>query len=284
MGWKKPQASILNQPDFNMELTDSNIAILGAGNLGIAIAMGIVEEQLKEAGQICLTRRNLDHVGYLKAKGFQVSSNNLEAVKQAKMVLLCVQPKQLPRLLEQINPGLTKDHLLVSVITGVSIAEIKSHLKLEVPVVRAMPNTAIAIGESMTCICSEDSKDDALAVQKIFNALGKTLIIEEKLMQAATVLGASGIAFFMRYLRAATQGGVQMGFHSEDAQMIAVQTAKGAASLILENGQHPEVEIDKVTTPEGCTIAGLNEMEHQGLSSALIKGLMVSYEKIKNIK
>ena len=91
-------------------------------------------------------------------------------------------------------------------------------------------------------------------------------------------------SFFLRFLRAATQGGVQMGFHSEEAQLIAVQTAKGAASLILENGNHPEVEIDKVTTPQGCTIEGLNEMEHQGLSSALIKGLMVSYEKIKNIR
>ena len=136
----------------------------------------------------------------------------------------------------------------------------------------------------MTCIACNDSKELALTVQKVFNSLGQTLVIDEKLMQAATVLGASGIAFFMRFLRAATQGGVQMGFHSEEAQLIAVQTAKGAASLILETGNHPEVEIDRVTTPQGCTIAGLNEMEHQGLSSALIKGLMVSYDKIKNIK
>ena len=103
-------------------------------------------------------------------------------------------------------------------------------------------------------------------------------------MQAATVLGASGIAFFMRYLRAATQGGIQMGFHPEEAQLIAVQTANGAAGLILQNGQHPEVEIDKVTTPQGCTIEGLNEMEHQGFSSSLIKGLMTSFQKINNIK
>lgn len=267
-----------------MELANKNIAILGAGNLGIAIAQGIVEEKLKPAGQVFLTRRNLEHVNHLVADGFQVSKDNRSAVQQSGMILLCVQPKQLEKLIEEINPVLTDQHILVSVITGVSIEEIKGHLKIQVPVVRAMPNTAIAIGESMTCICSEDGGEHALMVQQIFNALGQTLIIEEKLMQAATVLGASGIAFFMRYLRAATQGGVQMGFHSEDAQLIAVQTAKGAASLILENGQHPEVEIDKVTTPEGCTIAGLNEMEHQGLSSALIKGLMVSYNKIKNIK
>ena len=103
-------------------------------------------------------------------------------------------------------------------------------------------------------------------------------------MQAATVLGASGIAFLMRYLRAATQAGVQMGFDSEDAQKIAVQTAKGASLLIQGMDSHPEIEIDKVTTPKGCTIAGLNEMEHQGFSSALIKGVMTSYEKITQIK
>ena len=103
-------------------------------------------------------------------------------------------------------------------------------------------------------------------------------------MKAATVLAASGIAFFMRYLRAATQGGIQLGFDSEEAQLIARQTAKGAAMLLQQHHSHPEVEIDKVTTPEGCTIAGLNEMEHQGLSSALIKGIVASYEKISRIR
>ncbi|MFT4833647.1 MAG: pyrroline-5-carboxylate reductase [Marinoscillum sp.] len=267
-----------------MDLLSKNIAILGAGNLGMAIGQGLVESKLKKAADIYMTRRNPSHLSHLVKDGYQIIKDNQEAVKNSQIVLLCVQPKQLVKLLGEIESVLTKDHLLVSVITGVSISEIKSHIKLHVPVVRVMPNTAIAIGESMTCISADDSPENAIAVQKIFDTLGKTLVIEEKLMQAATVLGASGIAFFMRYLRAATQGGIQMGFHAEDAQLIAVQTAKGAASLILENGLHPEVEIDKVTTPEGCTIAGLNEMEHQGLSSALIKGLMVSYEKIKNIR
>lgn len=267
-----------------MEKSEHKIAILGAGNLGISIALGLTDKELADPSNIFLTRRNQDAINHLAEKGFEITANSAEAVTQSKVILLCVQPKQLPLLIEEINPALNDQHVLVSVITGVSIAEIKSLLKIEVPVVRAMPNTAIAIGESMTCLASDDGKEHLIEVQKIFNALGQTLVIEEKLMQAGTVLGASGIAFFMRYLRAATQGGVQMGFDSADAQMIAVQTAKGAASLILTNKQHPEVEIDKVTTPEGCTISGLNEMEHQGLSSALIKGLMVSYEKIKNIK
>ncbi len=267
-----------------MELLQQNMAILGAGNLGIAIGQGIVEAGLKSPGEVYLTRRNLQQISHLGERGFLTVTDNEEAVRQSGYVFLCVQPKQLAALMEEINPVLTENHVLVSVITGVSIDEIKSLLTVKVPVVRAMPNTAIAIGESMTSIACSDGKELAETVQQVFNALGQTLLIDEKLMQAATVLGASGIAFFLRFLRAATQGGVQMGFHSDEAQLIAVQTAKGAASLILESGNHPEVEIDKVTTPQGCTIAGLNEMEHQGLSSATIKGLMASYEKIKNIK
>lgn len=265
-------------------MIENKIAIIGAGNLGVSIAEGLVEKSLRISNDILLTRRHLESISYLQAKGYQTLKSNADAVSQARIVMLCVQPKQLPNVLKEINPVLTKDHILVSVITGVLLEEIESQISIKAKVIRAMPNTAIAIGESMTCICSHQDEEQVKEIQTLFDALGKTLIIDEKLMQAATVLGASGIAFFMRFLRAATQGGVQMGFHSDEAQLIAVQTAKGAASLILENNQHPEVEIDKVTTPQGCTIAGLNEMEHQGLSSAIIKGLMVSYERISNIK
>jgi pyrroline-5-carboxylate reductase len=110
------------------------------------------------------------------------------------------------------------------------------------------------------------------------------MVIGEKLMGAATILGACGIAYFMRFIRAASQGGIQVGFHADEAQAIAAQTARGAASLLLQTGSHPEGEIDKVTTPRGCTIAGLNEMEHFGLSSAVIKGIITSYNEIDKLK
>ncbi|MCR9253111.1 MAG: pyrroline-5-carboxylate reductase [bacterium] len=262
-----------------------NIAILGAGNLGLSIGEGVVEKKLVNADQVTLTRRNTSHISGYSNKGFIVSDNNLEAVKNSQIIMLCVQPKQVEKLIDEIRPALNDDHIIVSVITGVEISQLQEYLQLNIPVIRCMPNTAVAIGQSMTCICTNGTgKDHLELIQSLFETVGKTLVIEERLMKAATVLGASGIAFFMRYLRAATQGGIQMGFHPEEAQLIAVQTASGAASLVLENETHPEVEIDKVTTPEGCTIAGLNEMEHSGLSSALIKGLMVSYEKIKNIR
>jgi pyrroline-5-carboxylate reductase len=144
-----------------------------------------------------------------------------------------------------------------------------------------MPNTAISIQQSMTCIAARNVSDDHLQyVMDIFNQLGKAVRIDEKLMDAATVLGACGTAFAMRYIRANIQGGIEIGFDAATANLIAAQTVKGAAELLLAKGSHPEQEIDKVTTPKGCTIAGLNEMEHRGFSSSLIKGLVASYDKI----
>lgn len=149
------------------------------------------------------------------------------------------------------------------------------------PVFRAMPNTAIAIQQSMTCISfSNASTQQARLVGQLFETLGKVAVIDEKLMDAATVLGACGTAYAMRYIRANIQGGIEIGFDAKIASLIAAQTVLGAAELLLQNGSHPEQEIDKVTTPKGCTIAGLNEMEHRGFSSSLIRGITVSYNKI----
>jgi pyrroline-5-carboxylate reductase len=144
-----------------------------------------------------------------------------------------------------------------------------------------MPNTAIAIRESMTCLSFTNAAVAQVNfVKSLFSSLGKVVMIDEKLMEAATVLGACGTAYAMRYIRANIQGGIEIGFDAATASLIAAQTVKGAAELLLQKGTHPEQEIDKVTTPKGCTIAGLNEMEHQGFSSSLIKGIAVSYNKI----
>jgi len=264
--------------------TVNKIAILGAGNLGISIATGIVEKKLKLPSDIFLTRRHIGLLDKYRDLGYRVSSDSKKAVEQSEIIFLCVQPKQIDALIEVIKPILRKDHILVSVITGVSLDLLREKISGVVQLVRAMPNTAVAIGQSMTCLATQGADTALEKVEPLFQTLGLTLLIEERLMQAATVLGASGIAFFMRYLRAATQAGVQMGFDTEEAQKIAVQTAKGAASLILVHNSHPEVEIDKVTTPQGCTIEGLNEMEHQGFSSSLIKGVMTSFNKINQMK
>ena len=196
-------------------------------------------------------------------------------------MIIAVKPKQIAEVLKEISPALKRHHTLVSVVTGISIADIEHHAGKKASVVRAMPNTAIAIRESMTCIAYRDVAQEKVSkVTGLFDKLGKTVIIEEELMEAATVLGACGIAYALRFIRAATQGGIEIGFDARTASLIASQTAKGAATLLIQNGQHPEREIDKVTTPQGCTIVGLNEMEHQGFSSALIRGIIASYKKI----
>lgn len=265
---------------------NTTIAILGAGNLGVAIANGIHAARLAEAAHITLVRRNTARLEAMREAGFRVTDDAITAVKESSVILICVQPKQAAGVLERIAPYVEPDrHVVVSTMTGVTTDKLQGWL-LDKPVaiVRAMPNTAVAIGSSMTCLCASNASAEQLAaIERLFQGVGHTLIIEERLMKAATVLAASGIAFFMRYLRAATQGGVQLGFDSEESQAIAVQTAKGAALLLQALDSHPELEIDKVTTPEGCTIAGLNEMEHQGLSSALIKGILTSFEKINTI-
>jgi len=137
----------------------------------------------------------------------------------------------------------------------------------------------------MTCMCSNDMGGKSITLAKaIFNRMGHSLEIPEEQMQAATVICASGIAFWMRLIRATTQGAIQLGFDAKEAQELAMHTCNGAASLLIESGNHPEQEIDRVTTPRGCTIEGLNEMEHQGLSSSLIQGIVSSFDKISQIK
>jgi pyrroline-5-carboxylate reductase len=260
---------------------NKKIAIIGGGNLGTAIAEGLVKSGFMLPEHIMVTKRNISTIQHLENKGILVSDNNLEAVGYAHTIVLAVKPFQVADVLAGINSKLTEKHLIVSVVTGISMEEILHHAGKKVGVVRAMPNTAIAIQESMTCICSRNTNDEqSQYVKDMFKQLGKVVAIDEKLMDAATVLGACGIAYALRFIRANIQGGIEIGFDSVTATLIAAQTVKGAAELLIQNGSHPEQEIDKVTTPKGCTIAGLNEMEHQGFSSSLIKGISASYDKI----
>jgi len=263
----------------------NKITIIGGGNLGKSIISGLASSELFGVGNITVVDKSKYNLKEVEEKlGVSTSQNIIESIKGIKWVILCVQPRQLDTVLQEIKDNITSDQILISTVTGTSIAEINSVVPNN-KVVRVMPNTGASKKLSMTCVsANEDVKEELTMVKKMFDTIGETLVIEERLMQAATVLGASGIAFFLRFLRAMIQGGIQMGFHPHEAQIIAVQTAIGAATLVAENGTHPEREIDKVTTPQGCTIEGLNEMEHQGLSSSVIKGVMASYEKINTIK
>lgn len=254
------------------------ITIIGGGNIGVSLARGLVRQGHMDPSAITLTRRQISTLSTAVKEGFQVSTDNTEAIQGSAVIVLAVLPQQLKQVLEELAPIVDADQqLVVSVVSGASCADIREVLGEKVEIVRAMPNTAIAIGESMTCIATDRAKPASVAlVERIFKSVGAVITIHEDLMTSATALCACGIAFFLRSIRAASQGGVEIGFHAQDALMMAIQTAKGAADLLQRTQAHPEGEIDKVTSPKGCTIAGLNEMEHHGFSSAFIKGIRTS--------
>ena len=257
------------------------IAIIGGGNLGTAIAEGLIKSKFCKPADITITKRNIATLDHLVKKGVTVTSDNNAAIRSSDLVILAIKPFQVSEVLNSVKKDLTVNHILASVVTGVLINDIAEIIRKKIPVCRAMPNTAIAIQESMTCLSFSNTSTAQIAfVKGLFETLGRVAIIDEKLMDAATVLGACGTAYAMRYIRANIQGGIEIGFDAATATLIAAQTVNGAAELLLQKGTHPEQEIDKVTTPKGCTIAGLNEMEHQGFSSSLIKGIATSYNKI----
>jgi pyrroline-5-carboxylate reductase len=265
---------------------DKKITILGGGNIGLSIAKGFIKSKVFKAENITVTRIPSQPLDDIMAKGMNATHNNEEALINADYVVFAVQPRQATSLLKSIktslNPG---KHFIISVVSALTVEDIENIIGEGFRIVRIMPNTAIAICESMTCIAAKDSASDyILEIKDIFDKVGSSLVIDEKLMASATVLASCGTAFFLRFIRAASQGGIQVGFHAEEAQLIASQVAKGAAALLLVNGLHPEQEIDKVTTPMGLTIKGLNEMEHNGLSSSIIKGIVHSFNEMDKIK
>jgi pyrroline-5-carboxylate reductase len=259
------------------------IAILGGGNLGTSLAKGLVNSKLSGTDDIVITDKRESRLTYLRNIGFKVTDDNIKAVKSKDIIILSVKPQQFVELSGEIAGSLKKGQLIISTITGISFKDLEA-VTGKIPLVRIMPNTALEICESMTCISFKNCESDhEKVVLSIFEKLGKTIIITEDLMSAATVIGACGIAFALRFMRAMSQGGIEIGFNAEMSQLITAQTVKGAARLILETSNHPESEIDKVTTPQGITISGLNEMEHQGLSSAVIRGLTTSFNKLENL-
>ena len=267
-----------------MEIKNLKIAIVGGGNLGRSVADGFLKAGIA-ASKLTVSRRRVQLLDDLAAKGIRIVQDNKSAVELADMIIIAVKPYQAVEVITEIKPILKPGQLVASLMTGISIAQMKELLPSGVIPLRVMPNTAVALQESMTLIAAPDcSQAQNDLVQELFESLGKVIFINEELMAAATVLGACGIAFALRFIRAAIQGGVEIGFGADVAQQIVAQTVKGASELILQTGHHPEQEIDKVTTPKGITISGLNEMEHQGFSSSLIRGLLVSYNKINNSK
>ena len=224
------------------------------------------------------TQATLDKVSEYNAC-IRTTQNNAEAVAEADIVVLAVKPWLIKEVMEQIQPALG-NQIIVSVAAGVALkdlAEMAEALSDEKPLFRVIPNTAVEALCGVSFIAHQGASQGQVAeVQRLFEALGYALVVDEKLIPAGTALASCGTAFAMRYIRAAMEGGVQLGFRPDEAARIVEHTVKGAATLLLESGEHPEVAIDKVTTAGGITIKGLNAMEKSGFTAAVIDGLKAS--------
>jgi len=258
------------------------IGIIGCGNLGLSLLKGF-RKQYPNA-QLFGTRRTISELADLEDEKTHFTSNNKEVIEQCDYLIVALKPYMILSFLEEHKDFFDpKRHTIISVATGITLSEIKEALKMnEVSLYRGMPNTAADVQESMTALSgAADPLNRKNEVSELFGAIGGIVWIDEQLMESATIHGACGIAYVLRFIRAMIQGGIEVGFDAKTANKIVSQTVKGAAQLLIQNGLHPEEEIDKVTTPKGCTIVGLNEMEHSGFSSALIKGIVTSYQKIE---
>ncbi|MDR1672996.1 MAG: pyrroline-5-carboxylate reductase [Bacteroidales bacterium] len=253
------------------------ITVIGSGNIGSALVNGLIRNGETAPQDITLTDIHAEALTVFAAKGVNTSQNNVAAAKSADIIVLCVKPYLIHAVAGEILPSLTAAQLLVSFAAGVSLSQL-SVLTGKRPLFRVIPNTAMAVNKSMTCIAAENATPaQTQTILNLFGQVGKAIIIDEALMNAATVIASCGTAFALRYLRAATVAGVEIGFKPKVVETMIAQTMVGAAALIAESGNHPEEEIDKVTTPKGITIKGLNEMEHAGFTSAVMKGILGAY-------
>lgn len=255
------------------------IHIIGGGNLGVSIAIGIAK--FTKNNQVTVTRRNVGKITHLEGLGIAVSSDNKKDIQEADVIILTIKPYQVDIVLAEILPVIS-NKAIASGVSGLSIESLQNKIGKDHQAIRIMPNIAAQFGASATCISfHEDHTAQGQKVVTLFEGLGTAPVIDEKLMDAATVLAASGTAFALRYMRASMQAGIEIGFDWKTALAISAQTVKGAAEMVMEEQIHPEQLIDRVTTPQGCTIAGLSEMESHGFSSSLIRGIKAALKKIK---
>lgn len=265
------------------------ITIIGAGNMGGAIAKGLAQGSFFKEEEITVTARSQKTLDLLKEgnQAFHVTNNNAEAVKEADIIMLVVKPWLLESVIAQIRHELNfKKQIILSVVAGVEFDDLlkmignkdESGDEEKNPVLyRVIPNTAIAIRESMTIIAAYNSTDEQdKLVMGIFDELGKAMLVEERLMGAATALCSCGVAFAFKYIKAAMDAGIEAGFYPQQAKEMIAQTVKGAAQLLQKQDAMPDAEIYKVTTPGGITIKGLNEMEAAGFSTAVRAGIQAS--------
>ena len=265
---------------YKEEQNRMKISIIGGGNMGGAIARGLVKSNYIAAQDITVIDTNNETAAQLKEFDAKLNAvvNTFDSLPTADVVIVALKPWLVETVLKEHKDKLTApNQLIVSIAASTTLAQLQEWTSPKKAIFRVIPNTAIALQESMTFIASQNTnKEQESIVFDMFSWLGKAMMIEERLVSAVTSLSSCGIAFAFRYIRAAMEAGVEMGFYPTQARDIITQTLRGAIELLEKNDSHPEAEIDKVTTPGGLTIKGLNEMEHAGFTSAVIRGIKAS--------
>lgn len=258
------------------------IGIIGAGNMGGAIARGLAAGKKVNSSDITVCApNNHKELDALKAQdaAINVNTDNAKAVEGTDAIIIAVKPWLLDKVMGELAPKIDFEHqLIISIVAGTTLDHLSSMAGgKHAAIFELIPNTAIAVHQSMTFIAAKDATQEQIdTVKSIFDELGETMVVEERLMGACTALSSCGIAYVMRYVRAASEGGVELGLYANQAKEIMFQTMIGAVELLRATGNNPEVEIDKVTTPGGLTIKGLNAMEANGFTHSVIEGLKAS--------
>ncbi|MFT3994189.1 MAG: pyrroline-5-carboxylate reductase [Dysgonomonas sp.] len=256
------------------------VSIIGAGNMGGAIACGLAANENFISNDLTVIDHRGRNIERLKSisPNLNIVVNDYSSLTNADVIILAVKPWLIEATAKEANKfSSNPNQIIASVASGISLEQLDEWIGHTKPIYRVMPNTAIAIQQSMTFVASLNAtKEQDSIIINLFEKLGCVEYIDEKLFSAATSLASCGIAYAFRYIRAAMEGGVEMGIYPNQAKNIVLQTLRGAVNLIEANNSHPEAEIDKVTTPGGITIKGLNEMEHAGFTSAVIRGLKAS--------
>ena len=264
------------------KLENTTLAVLGAGKIGETLIRGLLEAGAIEPTRVRVTAAHLERTATLvRELGVIPAPSNRDAVRDAQLVLLCVKPQQVPAVVSEIADALEPRHLLVSVAASVGTRAIEKHLSTAVPVVRAMPNTPVLLKQGMTAIApgSHATPEHLARARTIFDAVGRTVVVDEKHMDAITGLSASGPAFIYIVIESLAEGGVKVGLPRDLATELAAQTVLGSGAMVIGTGAHPALLKDQVTTPAGCTIDGILELEDGGLRVTLIKAVVRAAER-----
>ena len=271
---------------MGLDWSRKRVAVLGAGKMGGILVKAWLEKKLLTPALTSATVQHEERASALAKKlGIPVGTDNADAVRNADIVFLCVKPQAVQGVVEEIRPHVGPDTLVISVAASVPTSHIEKGLADNVPVVRAMPNTPCAIGLGMTALCrgQHAGTQHLEMASALFNVVGRTVVVDEKHMDAVTGLSASGPAYIYIILESLAEAGVKVGLPRDVATLLAAQTTLGAASVVLETGDHPALLKDAVTTPAGCTVDGIMELEEGKLRVTLIKAVVKAAQRAKEL-